>query len=236
MTRPLRLLSTAPLAALAAALLLPVGAASGVAASPAIPDMCGALDLTDPAAVVENARGTDDVFIGRVTSIDSGVVSGGEARLEPRATDGTESTQPADPAEPRDPGKSFRHEVLVEDALAGDLRPGEPVRIVFTEGEGEPAQLRVNATYVFFTQGDGAALEADGCNGYASARGLQAAQVDVLREALAPEDESADVVLSEPEGGSDGPPDLGRVLAPGGAVILLGVLGLVLISRVGRGR
>lgn len=202
-------------------LSLPVAAATTTAASAAttgpggtpvrtssIPAACGMLDLEDDDAVVANAADTDDVFIGRVVE------------LAPAGT----------PAEP------IAHGVLVEDALTGDLRPGEPVRIIFTAAGAEPTQLRVNQTYLFFTRGEAGALQSDGCNGFASARLLDATRVEELREALAPVEEPPGVVLSEPEGGSDDPPELGRLLAPGAAITLIGVLGLVLISRVGRQR
>lgn len=198
------------LVAAAAVLALPVAASSAVVAPlPAtIPAACGMLDLADPAAVVANAVDSEDVFIGRVVD------------LTPGAT-------VADP---------IVHGVEVEDALSGDLRPGQPVRVVFTVTGSEPTQLRLNQNYVFFTSGVETTLQADGCDGYASARTLDAAQVEALREALVPAEEPPAVVLSEPEGGSDDAPDLGRVVAPGAAISLIGVLGLALISRVGRRR
>lgn len=221
---PRRLLPAAPLAALAAAVLVPVGAA-GAAPPPAT---CGRLDLTDTAAVVANARGAEDVFIGRVVGIDSGTTAGDGA---------TTPTAPATTATPTPgAGTAVRHEVLVEDALTGDLRPGQPVRVVFTVVGGKQTQLRLNASYVFFANGTTASLRADGCDGYTSARGLTAATVDDLREALTPDRTPAEATLSEPSGGSDGPPELGRVVAPGAAIGLVGILGLVLLSRVGRRR
>ncbi|MEV5000166.1 hypothetical protein [Nocardioides sp. LML1-1-1.1] len=218
---PRRLLPAAPLAALAAAFLLPVGAAG--AAPP--PVTCGRLDLTDTAAVVANAKGAADVFIGRVVGIDSGTTTG-DPGSSPTAT-GT----PTPGA-----GRAVRHEVLVEDALTGDLHPGEPVRVVFSVVGGKQTQLRLNASYVFFTTGATATLRADGCDGYTSARGLTAVTVDTLRDALTPDTTPAEAKLSAPAGGSDGPPELGRVVAPGAAVGLVGILGLVLLSRVGRRR
>lgn len=217
---PRRLLPAAPLAALAAAFLLPVGAAGAVPP----PVTCGRLDLTDTAAVVANAKGTADVFIGRVVGIDSGT------------TTGDPGTAPTASGTPTPGGRAVRHEVVVEDALTGDLHPGEPVRVVFSVVGGKQTQLRLNASYVFFTTGTTTTLRADGCDGYTSARGLTATTVDTLRDALTPDTTPPEATLSAPAGGSDGPPELGRVVAPGAAVGLVGILGLVLLSRVGRRR
>lgn len=203
---------SAALFAVAAVLMVPAAAwSTAVAPVPsAIPAACGMLDLADPAAVVANAVDVEDVFIGRVVDL-------------------TKGASVADPVV---------HDVEVEDALSGELRPGQLVRVVFTGtgAGGDPTQLRLNQNFVFFTRGAETTLQADGCDGYASARALDATQVEVLREALVPPEEPPAVVLSEPEGGSDDPPELGRVVAPGAAISLIGVLGLALISRVGRRR
>lgn len=176
------------------------------AATATVPAACGMLDVTDEAAVEANASGADDVFVGRVVA------------RRPGATK-------ADP---------IVHGVVVAETLSGELSPGDPVRVLFSTTEGEPTQLRLNQRYLLFTRGSGSTLQADGCEGYTSARDLGATQIEILREALAPVEETPKVVLSEPGGGSDGPPDLGRTVAPGVAISLLGVLGLALISRVGR--
>lgn len=222
---PRRLLPAAPLAALAAAFLLPVGSAGAVPP----PVTCGRLDLTDAAAVVANAQGTEDIFIGRVVRIDSGTTAGGGSTAPAATATATGTPTPG-------AGRTVRHEVLVEDALTGDLHPGEPVRVVFSAVGGKQTQLRLNASYVFFTTGTAATLRADGCDGYVSARGLTATTVDALRDALAPDDEPVEAKLSAPSGGSEDAPELGRVVAPGAAVGLVGILGLVLLSRVGRRR
>ena len=56
---------------------------------------------------------------------------------------------------------------------------------------------------------------------------IDAATLEEIRTALTAEPETPDAVLTKPEG-SDGPPDLGRVVAPGAAVSLIGILGLLL--------
>lgn len=195
--------------ALSVPALAPAASATATATvSAAIPAACGMLDVTDEAAVEASASEADDVFVGRVVA------------RRPGATK-------ADP---------IVHGLVVAETLSGELSPGDPVRVVFSTTEGEPTQLRLNQRYLLFTRGSGSTLQADGCEGYTSARDLDATQIETLREALAPVEETPEAVLSEPDGGSGEPPELGRVVAPGIAISLLGVLGLALISRVGRRR
>lgn len=221
---PRRLLPAAPVAALAAsaaALLLPLGgpAAAASAATGPIPPGCGGLDVTDSAAVAANAEGTADVFLGRVVRLERVRVNGGTT---PSATAGTA---------PRD----YTYDVLVDVPITGDLPADQRVQLVLAGVEGRDEPLRRSRRYLFFTTGANTALRADGCDGYASGTMLDAATLDEIRTALTEEPETPDVVLSRPEG-SDDPPDLGRVVAPGAAVSLVGILGLVLVSRVGRRR
>lgn len=218
---PRRLLPAVPaaLASAAAALLLPLGAASAAAPVPAgpIPPGCGGLDVTDTAAVIANAEGVSDVFLGRVVRLD-------RVRVNPGATTGTTET----PAT-----RDLLYNVLVDVPITGDLAADQRVDVVLAGVEGAEEPLRRSRRYLFFASGEGAVLRADGCDGYASATMLDAAALEEIRTALTAEPETPDVVLSKPDG-SGGPPDLGRVVAPGAAVSLIGILGLVLISRVGR--
>lgn len=219
MTRltPRRLLPGA-LAAAGAALLLPLGGMSAVdAATGPIPTGCGALDLTDTEAVAATAEGVSDVFVGRVVRLD-------RVRVNPSATAGA-SGSPA--------SRDLTYNVLVDAPLTGDLAADQRVDVVLAGVEGDDEPLRRSRRYLFFATGEGAVLRADGCDGYASGTMLDAATLEELRTALTAEPEQPDVVLTRPEG-SDGPPDLGRIVAPGAAVSLIGILGLVLISRIGR--
>lgn len=218
---PRRLLPAVPaaLASAAAALVLPVGAASAavpVNAGP-IPPGCGGLDVTDTAAVVANAEGVSDVFLGRVVRLE-------RVQLSPGSTAGTTET----PAT-----RTLLYDVLVDVPITGDLAADQRVDVVLAGVEGTDEPLRRSRRYLFFATGEGAVLRADACDGYASGTMLDAAALEEIRTALTAEPETPDVVLSKPDG-SDGPPDLGRIVAPGAAVSLIGILGLVLISRVGR--
>lgn len=220
---PRRLLPAAPIAALAAlvTLLLPVGAtAAGPAATGAIPPDCGGLDVTDPEAVAANAEGTSDVFLGRVVR-QVGATGGATSPASPDATAGG----------PRDLG----YDVLVDVPITGDLAADQRIELVLVGVASGDEPLRRSRRYLFFATGENSALRADGCDGYASGTMVDAATLDEIRTALTEEPEVPDVVLSRPAG-SDDPPDLGRVVAPGAAVSLIGILGLVLVSRVGRRR
>ncbi|QSR28536.1 hypothetical protein CFH99_23210 [Nocardioides aromaticivorans] len=220
---PRRLLLAAPaaLAAAAAGLLLPLGgpASAAPAAAGPIPPGCGALDVTDTQAVAANAEGASDVFVGRVVRLD-------RVRVHPGATSGT-TTSPAT--------RDLLYDVLVDVPVTGDLAADRRVDVVLVGVEGGEEPLRRSRRYLFFATDEGSVLRADGCDGYASGTSLDAATLEEIRTALTAEPETPDAVLSKPEG-SDGPPDLGRVVAPGAAVSLIGILGLVLISRVGRHR
>ncbi len=214
---PRRLLPGA-LAAAGAALLLPLGGGTPAAgATGPIPPGCGALDVTDTAAVVANAEGVSDVFLGRVVRLD-------RVQVNPSATPGATGS----PA-----SRDLLYNVLVDAPVTGDLAADQRVDVVLAGVEGDDEPLRRSRRYLFFATGDGAVLRADGCDGYASGTMLDAAALEELRTALTAEPEQPDVVLTRPEG-SDGPPDLGRIVAPGAAVSLIGILGLVLVSRLGR--
>lgn len=217
---PRRLLAAAPAALAAAALLLPAGgsASAAPAAAGPIPPGCGALDVTDTQAVAANAEGVSDVFVGRVVRLD-------RVRVHPGATSGTTTT----------PTRDLLYDVLVDAPITGDLAADRRVDVVLVGVEAGEEPLRRSRRYLFFATGGASALRADGCDGYASGTMLDAATVEEIRTALTAEPETPDVVLSKPEG-SDGPPDLGRVVAPGAAVSLIGILGLLLVSRVGRRR
>lgn len=218
------LVAAAPAAALAAAVL--VSAGPSVAAAPAaIPASCTALDLDDATAVAANAEGTDDVFHGVVRQV---VTVRTTADSTATATDAATAT--ATPNEPT--ARTLRVTVRVENVLTGDLGAGRNVNVVVT-GTVDQKPPRRNEQYLFFTTGANDALRAADCNGYVATPNLDSVTLDLLRDALAPDDD-AGVVLTPPSGGSDGPPSLGRVVAPGAAISLVGLLGLVLLAWTGR--
>ncbi|KRA38932.1 MULTISPECIES: hypothetical protein [unclassified Nocardioides] len=208
MRLPLRVVS-----ALSVVLFSLLPAAAG--ATPGMPDGCGELALSDRAAVHERGSTAEDVFVGRVDGVLPGVLPGG----------GTAGAS--------------EHRVFVQVPLKSDLPAGKYVQVTFTPTDEVPDRtLRVGVRYIFFTRGSAPAeLRADACDGYVIASGLDQAGVVRLREYLAVPPapvETPGSTLSEPPADADSTPDLGRLLAPGGAISLIGVLGLVLISRLGR--
>ena len=78
----------------------------------------------------------------------------------------------------------------------------------------------------------------DACSGTQQLQGGLGARLrDFLDETLAePEDTVPSYTLSAPDDGARSTPALGRLAAPGAAVALIGVLGLLVLARVGSRR
>ena len=212
------------LAVLACA-LLPAGASAAAAGSAAD---CDQLDLSDATAVREKADAVTDVFAGKVRSAKAlSSVGGGAGRA------GRED-------KPRKPS-DWEHTVQVAVGFRTDLRSGDRVSVTTTPtSDGGLGKLEIGATYVFFvtTEQGMDHLVAEPCSGTQLLRGgLSAQQQSGLEDALAddPGSSTPTVALSEPDG-TRSVPALGRLAAPGGAVALIGVLGLLLLARVGARR
>jgi hypothetical protein len=79
-------------------------------------------------------------------------------------------------------------------------------------------------------------LLAESCSGTTRlGGGLSAGMRDQLVETLreqTPEETTPDISLTSPDDGARANPSLGRLAAPGAALALIGVLGLLLLARI----
>ncbi len=207
-----------------------------------------AVDNLDPGLVQEYGAAADDVFIGKVnTRREVDAVGGGAGQ-----TDNGQTPLPSD--QPRRPRTTaYEHGVTVMPVFAGDLDPGlEVIVVTQTAAKDGLGPLRPGQLYLFFatrvetgtagfSDGEGGRprLEAPGCAGTTLLpRGFSASLRQQLDRILAQPAPTADQPprLTAPEGGSGEPPSLGRAVAPGAALGLIGILGLLLLSRVGTRR
>lgn len=210
---------TAPLRRLVGAVLLACALVPGLATSPPgaaaarAAQTCPPLDLEDGPSVVARAEKVDDVFVGRVLHVVRHKRAGKPALV--------------------------LHRVEVIKALSGDVGLGDKVTVQFTRSGARNRVLGKRETHLFFTTDAAGKLRADYCTGSQELTdGLSASLQRTLEGYL--EDGVAEpptrVELHQPDGGSGEPPRLSRVVAPGAAVSLIGVLGLMLVARIGRRR
>ncbi|NYJ03374.1 hypothetical protein HNR19_004072 [Nocardioides thalensis] len=217
--------AAAALAAVAAG-AVPPAAPAAAATAPTRAAVCAPLDLADvePQQVRDYAAEVDFVFVGRV--LDRRALRPQTSGLRPRTA-------------------GYIHTVTVKAALQGDVR--NVVKVLTTDARATGlGPLRPRSDYLFFadevdTDRAGALtedrrFEALQCSGTTELDEPMTSRVERdLEQALrAPEEPGMPVELTEPDGGATEPPSLTRAIAPGVALGLVGLLGLLLFSRVGR--
>lgn len=226
--------------------------ATAAPASPAgsSPPNCNAVDLDDAIDVRAHADLVTDVFVGQVRTIKERTAVGGGQGTTDGTNGATDDPTPNDPT-PDDPTPNdhksrtvgWEHTVLVRFPFRGSLQLRDQVLVdtgtVRDDGLGK---LEAGATYLFFASGDEGMdhLIAEPCSGTQPLPGgLSAGLRDSLQGILDEQPEVStplDYMLSTPEDGVRGTPSLGRLAAPGAALALIGVLGLLLLARIGSRR
>ena len=193
--------------------VVPPSAAAG--APSRLPAECAPVRLGDEAAVDQRAAASDDVFAGRVVAAAPVTATG-------RAT----------------------YTVAVRRSFRGDVPKGQQAAVTVDGPTGSPASLQSGAAYLFFTADTPDGLQADFCGGTVPLpRGLTPRITRRLERFLAsvetpstPTPTPEPVSFHAPDEPAGDPPQIGRVLASGAAVSLVGLLGLLLVARLGRRR
>jgi len=211
-----RLLRAALLAVPVALLGLPgaaLGQTTGVAGG--LPAECAPVDIRDEVALDQRAAAVDDVFVARV-----------------------------DAAAPATASGRVGYGVTVQRAWLGDVAKGQRAAVTIDWPVGSQPAVQQGATYLFLTQDTVDGIVADACGGTVLLpNGLTPKLAKMLKrflETVEPPPEPTPtpdpVAFSKPDDPLGDPPRIGRVVASGAAISLVGLLGLLLVSRLGRRR
>jgi len=188
------------------------------AQAPRVASQC-TVDLADADAVRTAAAGADAVFAARVVQV--------RQRKVPAAVSGGGQT--------RVPEWTVRVLARYQGVVSARRLAGV---LITAKGDGKVKRPAKHATYLFFAQLQGRLFSASECGGAVRlAHGLTPQLGRRLTADLQQSsDQGVDVHLDAPSGGARDLPHLGRLVAPGAGVALFGVLGLLLVGRLGRER
>ena len=172
---------------------------------------CG-VDPTDAEAVTEAAEGVDEVFVGEVAETDRRSVPASGRRIV-----------------------VWRYRMAVEAGFQGVLGSGNSVWVLLTDQTRARDRLRLGDTYLVFATESGNQLLTETCGLTRLPGGLDDDTDAALTATLSPADPAPlDPTLTPVDGADSDSPPLSRAVAPGLAIGLVGLLGLVLVSRLGR--
>ncbi|WGX96413.1 hypothetical protein [Nocardioides sp. L-11A] len=191
------------------------GAARVVGAVGGLPAECPPVDLTDEVAVDQRAAASNDVFVGRV---DVATPTAGSGRVS--------------------------YVVAVQRTWRGDVAKDQPATVIVDWPVGAQPGVAQGSAYLFFTRDTAEGIVADACGGTVLLPGGLTPKIAATLKAYlasvepppAPEPQPVPVTFHQPDEPLGDPPQIGRVLASGGAISLIGLLGLLLVSRLGRRR
>ncbi|MCL2543797.1 MAG: hypothetical protein FWE71_15240 [Nocardioidaceae bacterium] len=197
----------------------PAGAAPDPSAASRSAQPC-TVKLGDRTAVQQAAAHTDAVFAAKVDSVTKSSAGGSTGRAQAGSA-------------------VWMHKVHVLAGFSGAPHKGGSAQVILTpEGTGPANKLDRHGTYVFFATQEGDHFTAPRCGGAVLLRkGLTSAVRKDLGSALSqPASQGVDLTWTTPKGGVRSLPRYSRLVAPGAGLILIGLLGLVLVGRLGRER
>jgi hypothetical protein len=134
--------------------------------------------------------------------------------------------------------KQTTYDVAADHLYKGDISAAS-VEVVSPGGDCGLGELTPDKRYMFFVEDNGSTLTTDRCNGTARADATMTRKVEkVLGEGTtvggqsqAPAEQAEFTKVADAE-----PDELSRVAAPGAALVIVGLLGLLLVGRLSRRR
>ena len=131
-------------------------------------------------------------------------------------------------------GRNYEYSLVATHAYQGTVERETTVTSARQESACGLGELRPGTDYVFFATGEQAPYAADSCGGSGSVSAKRLTEIERALGAgeaiAAPEPPAPTMTRVE-----DSPPaPLARLAAPGGALALIGLLGLLVVGRLGR--